>query len=48
MGYRRELDERLQYQNTMSNGVAQERVAIMLELRDVQQERQQQLTADLR
>jgi len=48
MGYRRELEESFRYQNTMSNGTTQERVAMTLELRDVQQERQQQLAADLR
>ncbi|WP_020600311.1 DUF5712 family protein [Spirosoma panaciterrae] len=48
MGYRRELEESFRYQNTMSNGTLQEKAAITLELRDVQQERQQQLAADLR
>ena len=48
MGYRRELEESFRYQNTMSNGTTQERVAMTLELRDMQQERQQQLAADLR
>lgn len=46
--YRRALEESFRYQNTMSNGTAQERASMMLELRDVQQERQQQLAADLR
>ncbi|RAJ89755.1 hypothetical protein LX87_05692 [Larkinella arboricola] len=48
LNYRRELDESFRYQNTMSNGTAPERAALTLELRDVQQERQQQLAADLR
>lgn len=48
MVYRRELEESFRYQNTMSNGTTQERVAMTLELRDMQQERQQQLAADLR
>lgn len=48
LNYRRELEESFRYQNTMSNGTTQERVAMTLELRDVQQERQQQLAADLR
>lgn len=47
MGYRRELEESFRYQNTMSNGTVQERAAMTLELRDTQQERQQQLAADL-
>lgn len=46
--YRRELEESFRYQNTMSNGSVQERAAMTLELRDTQQERQQQLAADLR
>ena len=48
MGYRRELEESFRYQNTMSNGTTQERVAMTLELRDTERERQQQLAADLR
>ncbi len=48
LGYRRELEESFRYQNTMSNGTTQERVAMTLELRDTERERQQQLTADLR
>lgn len=47
-GYRRELEESFRYQNTMSNGTTQQKAAMTLELRDVQQERQQQLAADLR
>lgn len=47
-GYRRALEESFRYQNTMSNGTAQERASMTLELRDGQQERQQQLAADLR
>lgn len=38
-GYRREFEESFQYQNTMSNGTMQEKAAMTLELRDVQQER---------
>lgn len=41
MGYRRELEESFRYQNTMSNGPAQERAAMTLELRDRQHEREQ-------
>lgn len=48
LGYRRDLEESFRYQNTMSNGTVQERTAMTLELREVQQERQQQLAADLR
>jgi hypothetical protein len=48
LGYRRELEETFRYQNTMSNGTAQERAAMTLELRDIERERQQQLAADLR
>lgn len=48
LGYRRDLEESFRYQNTMSNGTAQERATMTLELRDVQQERQQQLIDDLR
>lgn len=47
-GYRRELEESFRYQNTMSHGTTQEKAAMTLELRDVQQQRQQQLAADLR
>ena len=47
-GYRRGLEESFHYQNTMSNGTAQERAAMTLELRDAQQARQQQLVAELR
>ncbi len=46
-GYRRELEESFRYQNTMSHGTTQEKAAMTLELRDVQQERQQQLAAEL-
>ncbi|MBC3789150.1 DUF5712 family protein [Spirosoma utsteinense] len=48
LNYRRDLEESFRYQNTMSNGTAQERAAMTLELRDTQHERQQQLAADLR
>ncbi|MCK8496130.1 DUF5712 family protein [Spirosoma sp. RP8] len=48
LDYRRDLEESFRYQNTMSNGTVQERVAMTLELRDVQHERQQQLALDLR
>lgn len=48
VGYRRELEESFRYQNTMSNGTAQERAAMTLTLRDNQRERQQQLEAELR
>lgn len=48
MGYRRELEESFRYQNTMSNGTAQERVTMTLELRDTERERQQQIEASLR
>lgn len=47
-GYRRELEDSFRYQNTMSNGTTQQKAAMTLELRDVQQERQQRLAADLR
>jgi len=46
-GYRRELEDSFRYQNTMSNGTTSQKAAMTLELRDVQQERQQQLAADL-
>lgn len=48
MGYRRELEETFRYQNTMSNGTAQERVAMTLELRETERDRQQQIEASLR
>lgn len=47
-GYKRELEDSFRYQNTMSNGTTSQKAAMTLELRDVQQERQQQLAADLR
>ena len=49
--YGRELEESFRYQNTMSNGTTQERVNIILELRQVEAERQaqrEQLAAQLR
>jgi hypothetical protein len=48
MGYRRELEESFRYQNTMSNGTTQERVAMTLELRATERDRQQQTEANLR
>lgn len=48
MGYRRELEESFRYQNTMSNGSTQERVAMTLELRETEQARQRQIEAALR
>lgn len=48
MGYRRELEESFRYQNTMSNGTVQEKAAMVLELRQVEQTRQLQLEAGLR
>ena len=39
LNYRRELEESFRYQNTMSNGTTQERVAMTLELRDTEQAR---------
>lgn len=42
MGYRRELAETFRYQNTMSNGTAQERASLTLELRDQEREQQEQ------
>ena len=48
MSYRRELEESFRYQNTMSNGTTQERVAMTLELHDTERERQQQIEASLR
>ena len=47
-GYRRELEETFRYQNTMSNGTAQERASMTLELRDSERARQQQIEASLR
>jgi hypothetical protein len=47
-GYHRELEESFRYQNTMSHGTTQEKAFMTLELREAQQERQQQLAADLR
>lgn len=47
-GYRRELEETFRYQNTMSNGTTQERVAMTLELHDTERDRQQQIEASLR
>jgi hypothetical protein len=46
--YRRELEESFRYQNTLSNGTTQERAAMMLELRDTEHNRQQQIEASLR
>ena len=48
VGYRRELEESFRYQNTMSNGTTQERVAMTLELHDTERARQQQIEASLR
>lgn len=48
MGYRRELEETFRYQNTMSNGTIQERVAMTLELHDTERAHQQQIEASLR
>ena len=48
LAYRRDLEESFRYQNTMSNGTTQEKVAMTLELHDSQQERQRQLAADLK
>jgi hypothetical protein len=45
--YRRELEESFRYQNTMSNGTTAERVAMTIEWRDTQRERQQQLALNL-
>jgi hypothetical protein len=42
------LEESFRYQNTMSNGTTQERAAMMLELRDTERNRQQQIEASLR
>lgn len=47
-GYRRELEESFRYQNTMSHGTTQEKAAMTLELREVQQERALSLANDLR
>ena len=43
MSYCRELADTFRYQNTMSNGTTQERVAMTLELRDVEHARQQHI-----
>jgi hypothetical protein len=48
MSYRRELEESFRYQNAMSNGTTQERVAMTLELHDTERNRQQQIEASLR
>lgn len=48
MSYRRELEESFRYQNTMSNGTTQEKVAMTLELHDTERNRQQQIEASLR
>lgn len=48
VGYRRELEESFRYQNTMSHGTTQERVAMTLELRDTEREHQQRIEASLR
>jgi hypothetical protein len=48
LGYGRDLEESFRYQNTMSNGTAQERAAMTLELRDIEQDRQQQQEANRR
>jgi hypothetical protein len=48
MSYRRELEETFRYQNTMSNGTTQERVAMTLERHDTERARQQQIEASLR
>jgi len=48
MDYRRELEETFRYQNTISNGTAQERAAMTLELRDTERNRQQQIETNLR
>jgi hypothetical protein len=42
LSYGRNLEESFRYQNIMSNGTAQERAAMTLELRDIERERQQQ------
>lgn len=47
MGYRRELEESFRYQNTMSNGTAQERVAMLLEQRDAERQQERQRQAEL-
>ena len=47
LGYRRELEESFRYQNTMSHGTAQERVAMTLELRDTERAHQQQIERSL-
>jgi hypothetical protein len=47
-GYHRELEDSFRYQNTMINGTMQEKAAMTLELRQVEQARQLQLEASLR
>lgn len=47
-GYRRELEESFRYQNTMSNGSTQERAAMLIELRTLEQQRQLQHEIGLR
>lgn len=48
LNYRRELEEGFRYQNTMSNGTTQEKVAMTLELREIEQACQRQIEAALR
>jgi hypothetical protein len=43
LGYGREFEERFRYQNTMSNGTAQERASMLVEVRDAERDRQQAL-----
>jgi hypothetical protein len=47
MGYRRSLEESFQYQNTMSNGTAQERAAMLLVQRDQEHQAEQQRVQEI-
>jgi hypothetical protein len=47
MGYRRELEESFRYQNTMSNGTAQERAAMLLVQRDQERQAEQERAQEI-